>query len=384
MLERLNTIDWANVRAMFGSGVHLPDAIRDLGSADADVREAAVERLDNSVVVQGALTDAAAVIVPFLTEIVAEPGAHGKSESLDLLFELARGYPRVRADSEAAQAWATREGIDLAEAASLAEEEARSTRRALLEGVSTYCDALSAPEPEVRLGAAYLLSELPEARDAAEEPLLAACECEIEPAHRAVLIQCFGELFEGTGRGSERLEQLMSHAMSDVDRTAAAAALALVMREKTPVNAVEVLVRAMRISWSSPRPGPTAALTVRFPLRSLCALGAPRGTDALIQCLNGPRGSREAHRIAEALLALAFGERAYVVHSEHRSGAVARIEYRSKEELGSHARTFSELQRRVITAVVQCDEVWGIDSNLLEMFGLPSTRSELGALLESN
>src|SRR5262245_39715373 len=117
MLERLDTIDWAKVSQMFGDGTHIPAAIRDLTSEDPDVREAAFQRRDNHAVVQGSLTEAAAGIIPFLTEIVAEPPAHGKSEALDLLFELARGYPRVRADSPAAREWAAARGIDLGEEA---------------------------------------------------------------------------------------------------------------------------------------------------------------------------------------------------------------------------------------------------------------------------
>lgn len=383
MLERLDTIDWANVRQMFGDGTRLPAAIRDLTSPDADVREAAVQRIDNQAVVEGALTEAAAVIVPFLTEIVSEPAAHGKSEALDLLFEIARGYPRVRAGSEAAQAWAARDGLDLAAEARLAEEEVRRARRALSEGAGAICDALTAPDPDVRLGAAYVLSELPEAKDAAKEPLLAACEREPDPGHRAVLIQCFGELFEGTGAGSERLERLMSNALTDLDRTAAAAALALIMREETPEHAVDVLVHAVQAPWPPLPPGPTAALTVSFPLRSLRALGTRRGVDALARCLNRPRNSRDAHRVAEALLALSFGERAYAVHSEDRSGANPRIEYRGTAGEIPRAHPLSELQRKALAAVLGCDEVWKIDSNLFEMFGLPRSRAELGRLLAS-
>lgn len=375
MLEGLDTIDWTEVHQAFGDGTHLPAAIRDLTSPEPEVREAAVERIDNYVVVQGALSEAAAVIVPFLTEIVAEAGAHGKSETLDLLFQIARGYLRVSADSDGA--WAARVGVDLAEEARLAEAEYRDTRLALTKGIGVYCNALAEADPDVRLGAAYLLAQLPEAVDVAEEPMLAACDRELDPDRRAVLIQCFGELFDGRRVGAERLARRMSHPLNELDRTAAAAALGLVMRDEAPQEAVEALVHAMGASWPPRPPGPTAALNVSFPLPALRALGIPRGIDALVRCLDRSRNRCEAHWITEALLALSFGEGGYRIHSDQLRSPKPRIEYRKTAGDAARIEPLSDLQRRALTAVLQCDKLWEIDSNLLEMFGLPADRAEL-------
>lgn len=385
MLERLSTIDWTKVHQAFGDGTHLPAAIRDLTSPDPQVREQAVMRIDNCAVVQGALTEAAAVVIPFLIEIMSEPDANGKSEVADLLFEFARGYPRMSSKSEVNTFWTAQNNLDLIKVAGLAEAEYRNARQALVQGIPVYCRALAATNPEVRLGAAYLLSVLPEAIDVAADPLLTACEVESDPDRRGVLLQCFGELFEGHDVGSEKLEQWMSNPVSEVDGTAAAVALVRVMGKKAPEAAVDILVRAMCIAWPKRPIGPTAALNVDFSLVALLALGIPRGIEACIRCLEKPRDNRDAHWVVKGMLDLLFGKSEYVVEKDELwpGNPKPRIRYRASSDSPLQRSILSDLECRALIAVFQCDKFWEIDSNLLNMFGFSSDRAELGRLLRS-
>jgi hypothetical protein len=93
----LQRTDWSAVREAAGSAEAIPDAIRSLLTAPGpeDVG-APYWELENHVVLQGQLFEAAAVLVPVLLAALAdERPRHVRIALLDLLFQIVSGEPHV-------------------------------------------------------------------------------------------------------------------------------------------------------------------------------------------------------------------------------------------------------------------------------------------------
>jgi hypothetical protein len=90
VLERLETVPWAQLKCLSGFSNHVPTAVRDLVSDDPKIAEAAYWRLENHVVVQGELYEAAAYLPEILIE--ALDFAPFKGRILELLFQIGSGY----------------------------------------------------------------------------------------------------------------------------------------------------------------------------------------------------------------------------------------------------------------------------------------------------
>lgn len=70
MLEKINKIDWKGLRQAHGDADHIPEAIKGLLSEDEQISERSYWLLDNYVVLQSDLHEAALYVVPFLLEIL--------------------------------------------------------------------------------------------------------------------------------------------------------------------------------------------------------------------------------------------------------------------------------------------------------------------------
>lgn len=89
MLERLDGIPWERLRCQVGYAGHVPGAVRGLLSNEPAEVEAAYWRLENRVVVQGTLYEAAEYLPAILLE--ALDLARHKGSLLELLFQIGNG-----------------------------------------------------------------------------------------------------------------------------------------------------------------------------------------------------------------------------------------------------------------------------------------------------
>ncbi len=92
MLEMMEQVDWKAIKQANGAATSVPSALRDLISGDAKVRESAYWTLDNHVVLQSDLYEAAYYVLPFLIEILRSGTIAGREYVYDLLTEIANGY----------------------------------------------------------------------------------------------------------------------------------------------------------------------------------------------------------------------------------------------------------------------------------------------------
>ncbi|MCC6996353.1 MAG: hypothetical protein IT370_17210 [Deltaproteobacteria bacterium] len=360
MLEGLDAVDWRAVRQAFGDGAHLPGALRRLTSADAQERSAGYWKLDNYVVVQGNLAPAAVVVVPFLLEIAAGSASpdtsHGAEEALDLLYEIGTGYSDDPALVEAARA-------------------------AVAQGAEVYWRALEqGATPGSRSTAAFLLASLgqPElaprllvaARAQTDEELVAtavlraaeAAECGL-PAPPAFVAEL--ERFAREASGDDFLA------------AAGAAALAMVARAATPEWAVERLLESMTTAWPPAQPGAghSARGEAGRPVYALRAVGL----SALLRALVLVEGEREARHLLEVALEVACpGLR--VRHCWDRYDKDSpRLLVRHYEKLDAAASAW--VPHDLVRAALAAAPLWTVQSDLLDCYGLPTTREALAAWL---
>ncbi len=92
MFEGTKSIDWSCFKQAHGDASHVPDAIKALVSDDESTREKAYWKLDNFVVLQSDLYEAAFYVIPFLVEILLSKVFSGREHVYALLSEIANGY----------------------------------------------------------------------------------------------------------------------------------------------------------------------------------------------------------------------------------------------------------------------------------------------------
>lgn len=92
VLRMLDAVDWASKAVQMGTAKNVPHALLGLLSPDAKQRERAYWKLDNHVVVQGTLYEAAYFVIPILIQMLHECPAFGKPEIYELLIQLACGW----------------------------------------------------------------------------------------------------------------------------------------------------------------------------------------------------------------------------------------------------------------------------------------------------
>lgn len=158
MLEGLDLIDWGKLRHAYGPATDVPGLLRDLASADAGVRDAAMYELCGNIHHQSDVYEASAYAVPFLVELLTHPDVQDKSSILSLLEALANGYNYLSFRDPLAgyerhfssEEWETRQQYEHTWTA--------AAHQAVLKYVPLYLQSLGDGEAEVRQMAAYVLS----------------------------------------------------------------------------------------------------------------------------------------------------------------------------------------------------------------------------------
>jgi hypothetical protein len=90
-LQGLSQITWNEKSVASGKAIHVPQALAGLISPDEKVRNRSYWQLDNEVVLQSDLYEAAYFVIPFLIEFLNEENIHGRERIYDLLYEIAQG-----------------------------------------------------------------------------------------------------------------------------------------------------------------------------------------------------------------------------------------------------------------------------------------------------
>lgn len=92
MLEKIDDIDWANLKHAYGSATDVPNDIRNLTSLDGKIRDKALYNLYGNIFHQGTRYEATPYAIPFLYELIENEYVKDKHGIISLLVSLALGY----------------------------------------------------------------------------------------------------------------------------------------------------------------------------------------------------------------------------------------------------------------------------------------------------
>jgi hypothetical protein len=88
----IHAVPWGDLAVASGRASHVPEALLNLLSPDAETRNRAYWQLDNEVVLQSDLYEAAYFVVPILIMILEGKPEFGGDRIYDLLYEIANGW----------------------------------------------------------------------------------------------------------------------------------------------------------------------------------------------------------------------------------------------------------------------------------------------------
>jgi len=89
--DDVSTVAWSEKSVASGKAVNVPQALVGLLSPDGKVRNRSYWQLDNEIVLQSDLYEAAYFVIPFLVRSLSEKAVYGRDCIYDLLYEIAQG-----------------------------------------------------------------------------------------------------------------------------------------------------------------------------------------------------------------------------------------------------------------------------------------------------
>lgn len=402
MLEGLDSIDWQHLTHAYGPATDVPDLIHALASVDKQTYEQALHELYGNIWHQGTVYEATAYAVPFLVELLTYESIEDKAGILALLSCIATGSSYLDVHGPLSFYDEKRDTPEFE--VQLAEELAwvRRAHEAVGEGIPVYLELLADADAETRMFAAHLLSCYKEHAQASIPKLIHLLTRENDIQVQATVLLSLGALSESGSPQLEHLRPYIKSAAPPLLRFAAALAFARCARNATPPEIVQALVQGVvdaeaidelygQLPWfSSVVPDACEALTLIQQTLALPAL-----IDVL-QTLDNEEHAWDRVGVAESLLDLAFYGRQVPKDWAYGKTKFGRLKiecwnYSGKprhsgkqqgvQENQSRIGPLTEPQRTALTAVVNYDPLWEIDTNLFEVYGLPNSREALRKLL---
>ncbi|MGW4699941.1 PBS lyase, partial [Streptomyces sp. NPDC004285] len=151
MLTGIEEVDWASLGHAYGPADDVPELLRGLASADPAERETALDGMYGAVHHQGDVYDSTLACIPFLLELVADPGVQDRGSLVELLTSI--GGIELDDDEELDELGA--EDEEFIPAANYAMAAA-----AIAAGADVFLGLVSDADPEVRLAAPCALASL--------------------------------------------------------------------------------------------------------------------------------------------------------------------------------------------------------------------------------
>ncbi|MEV7672638.1 HEAT repeat domain-containing protein [Streptomyces sp. NPDC088752] len=151
MLTGIEEVDWASLGHAYGPADDVPELLRGLASADPAERETALDGMYGAVHHQGDVYDSTLACIPFLLELVADPGVRDRGGIVELLTSIGG----IELDDEEELGELPGMEGEFIPAANYAMAAA-----AIAAGAGVFLGLVSDPDPEVRLAAPCALASL--------------------------------------------------------------------------------------------------------------------------------------------------------------------------------------------------------------------------------
>ncbi|WP_335935651.1 PBS lyase [Streptomyces sp. PTD5-9] len=250
MFAGIDEVDWASMEHAYGPADDVPAMLRGLASDDPVVREAALDGMYGAVHHQGEVYACTLACIPFLFELVVDPGVQDRGSIVELLTSIG--------------------GIDLDEddEDEIAEEEIEGAANyamaatAVTAGAGVFCELMADEDPGVRLAVPPALAGL-HSRPLRVLALLRE-RLPVEPSEevRLALVEAAGRVAlrhrSLAGQASGWLTRLTGEGFPPGLRLAALAQLARCAPDALPGDVVRVVTGLLRQLRATParRSGP--------------------------------------------------------------------------------------------------------------------------------
>ncbi len=200
MLKDLDAVPWATLRHAFGAATDVPRLIRALASADRQQRQTALKELFACLLHQGSVSEATALAVPFLFELLQSPTTPERNWLAFLLASIAdgKGYLKLHTNLDE-QRWRkllAERGTTLE--AELEREDAvvRGVHAEVGRAVQLLVPYLTDSQPEIRAAVARALGQYPARAAELLLPLAAAEASETASDAREAMRKSLAKLRE--------------------------------------------------------------------------------------------------------------------------------------------------------------------------------------------
>ncbi|MEJ2562275.1 MAG: tetratricopeptide repeat protein [Anaerolineales bacterium] len=414
ILPGLNEVDWRSLQHAYGTAEDVPALLSMLLSEEDDVREDAFEQLFGNIWHQGTVYEASAFAVPFLLRMLADERTPDRLGVLTLLSSLATGSSYLAVHH--------REGDEMLDLRKLVEKRGEdfdsalkkemgwvtAANEAVAEGIELFLKLVETEDEDenLRLEALGTISELPTRKSESVPRLLRLFSTTTNRQVRIAVARALHDLMDADRQSLQFFSELLHDGELDVLRLIAAVALIARSRENAPTEAVEEVITALRQLGKSPHHieateeerSAWKAVAERywllwwdgspvwFCLESLAGMGGERARTALLQAVSLLRDPDDALRAAGLLLDLTFNcdvsQSAGAAYSRDKQTGVRKIEFWGAPEPAlRQIHELSPEQREALRTLVAHDPLWEYQSNLMELYGLPSDRQSLRSQL---
>ncbi|MET9916427.1 HEAT repeat domain-containing protein [Streptomyces sp. NPDC006435] len=244
MFAGIDEVDWASMEHAYGPADDVPAMLRGLASADPAEREAALDGMYGAVHHQGDVYACTLASIPFLFELVADPGIQDRGSIVELLTSI--GGIDLDEDDE--------EEIDEEEIEGAANYAMAAT--AVTAGAGVFFELMADEDPGVRLAAPLALAALHGRPD--RVLALLRERMPIEPAEevRLALVEAAGRVALRhralAGQAAAWLSRLAGEGFPAGLRLAALAQLARCAPDALPGDVVRVVTGLLRQLRSKP------------------------------------------------------------------------------------------------------------------------------------
>jgi hypothetical protein len=239
-VDSLDQIPWKDLTHAYGSAADVPDLLRRLGTAPADLRgeDSPLWHLFGNIWHQGTVYEATAYAVPFLIELAVDPRTPDRVGILSLLAEIATGssYRDVHGNRLKEPDFERKRSAELA--------WALQAHIAVAAGFSQFVQ-LTHGRGDVTYAAANVLARLTEHRTEVAAILRRLIRDEQRTGYRAGSLLLLGS----TGDVSTETRAILSNALNSaeaVERRAAAYSIARLNVRPLPAGARDAILDAIR------------------------------------------------------------------------------------------------------------------------------------------
>ncbi|MFE7328691.1 HEAT repeat domain-containing protein [Streptomyces sp. NPDC057565] len=249
MLAGIDEVDWASMEHAYGPADDVPGLLRGLASADPAEREQALDGMYGAVHHQGDVYACTLACIPFLFELVVDPGIHDRGSIVELLTSIG-GIDLDEDDDEEFDEEETDEE-EIEDAANYA-----MAASAVTAGAGAFFELIADEDPGVRLAAPLALATLHSHPVRVLALLRERLPVEPDEEVRLALVEAAGRVALRNrplaGQAADWLSRLAAEAYAPALRLAALAQLARCAPDALPGDVVRMVAGLLTELRSTP------------------------------------------------------------------------------------------------------------------------------------